>query len=188
MATAYDVRALPAPPTLNEINKFVALRLHFLQVDPSLFGSTYEREIAFTEDQWRQRLDGHNKVTFIVNPHSDDESWIATMSIVAPSETIYDYLAPVRNTDVGKDSDIYAMFGIWVRPEHRRRGLGRRLIEEGLEWIRKDNVKNGKVPKVLVLQLNEKNVAGWALYGRMGFEVLPLKEESVHPWMFCYVA
>ncbi|KIM81080.1 hypothetical protein PILCRDRAFT_821921 [Piloderma croceum F 1598] len=189
MATAYDVRALPAPLILNEINKFVALRLLSLQVDPSLFGSTYEREIAFTEDQWRQRLDGHNKVTFVATiSDSNDEPWVATMSIVAPSEIIFDYLAPVRNTDVGKDSDIYVMFGMWVRPEHRRRGLGKRLIEEGLEWIRKDNVKDGKVPKVLVLQLKEENVAGWALYGKMGFEVLPLKGESGHPWMFCYVA
>jgi len=127
----------------------------------------YEREIAFTEDQWRQRLDGHNKVTFVAAiPDSDDEPWVGTMSIVAPSEITFDYLAPVRNMDIGKDSYIYTLFGMWVRPEHRKRGLGKRLIEEGLEWIRKDNVKGGNIRKVLVLQVKEENDAGWALYGK----------------------
>jgi GNAT superfamily N-acetyltransferase len=186
MVAAYEVRALPTPPTMNEIDRYIALRLLSLQTDPSSFESTYEREIAFTDDQWRQRLDAHNKVTFVSSvADSDQKSWVATMSILTPSEITFDALAPVRDI-VGKDSYIYMLVGMWVRPEHRRRGLGERLIKQGFEWIRKDNMKDSKADKLLALQVTEDNDGGWALYGKMGFELLS-KVEGKNKWMSSYV-
>ncbi|KAF2671613.1 hypothetical protein BT63DRAFT_422156 [Microthyrium microscopicum] len=36
--------------------KLKAIRLEALKTDPDAFGSTYEREVAFTDEQWAERL------------------------------------------------------------------------------------------------------------------------------------
>lgn len=186
MTTAYDIRALPVSPVDSEIRKFAALRLLALKTDPASFGSTYEREIAFTEHQWRERLSTDKRATFIaavVDPDSDQE-WVATTAVLTPSEMTFDALAPLRNIGVGKDGHIYILVGMWVRPEYRRRGLGKRMIEEVFEWVRRD----GTVwkDKFVALQVSENNDSGWALYGKMGFELLS-EVESEHKWMLAHV-
>jgi predicted N-acetyltransferase YhbS len=37
---------------------------------------------------------------------------------------------------VGADLNIYFVAGLWVHPDHRRRGLGTRIVKEGLELVR----------------------------------------------------
>jgi len=188
MAPTYDIRALPVLPTKGQITNYTALRLLSLQTDPEFFGSTYERELAFTEDQWRERLSTHNRATFVASIADSNQDWVGTLTILVPSEMIFDSLAPLRDIGVGKDGDIYMLVGMWVRPEHRRRGLGKRLVEEAFEWIRKHNLKDGEVrkDKLVVLQVSNNNGGGWALYDKTGFRLLS-DVESEHKWMLCRV-
>jgi GNAT superfamily N-acetyltransferase len=169
--TTYEVRALPGNIEIETLKKFAAIRLLSLQIDPSSFGSTYEREIAFTDDQWRDRLSTPSRATFIASIADSDQEWVATMTILAPSEITFDVLAPLRGLGIGKDGDIYVLVGMWVRPDHRRKGLGKMLIEEAFEWVRKDNAtdSNLRKEKLLALQVTDNNDGGWALYGKMGF-------------------
>lgn len=46
-----------------ELNK--AFRLLSLKTSPMSFGSSYEREIAFTDDVWLSRLTNPNAATFV---------------------------------------------------------------------------------------------------------------------------
>ena len=189
MAPTYDIRALPVPPTQSQIKKFSSLRLLCLKTDPEFFGSTYERELAFTEDQWRERLSTHNRATFVASVADSGQEWVGTLAILVPSEMIFDSLAPLRDIGVGKDGDVYMLVGMWVRPEHRRRGLGKRLVEEACDWIRKHNLKDGEVwkDKTVALQVGNNNDGGWALYDKTGFRLLS-NVESEDKWMVCRVA
>lgn len=76
------------------------------------------------------------------------------------------------------------LVGMWIRPDHRRKGLGKRLIEEAFEWIRKDNATDGNMwkGKLLALQVTGDNDGGWALYGKKGFRLLS-EVDSGHKWM-----
>ena len=145
MTTVYKVSALPVTPDPFTIQKFAALRLLALRTDPSSFGSTYEREIAFTEEQWRARLSAKSHITFItsIDQPYDNGAWVATATILAPSDLTFGALAPLR--DVGVGGDIYVLVGMWTMPEHRRRGVGKALIELAVKWIKMRGKKSEDV-------------------------------------------
>ena len=52
----------------------------------------------------------------------------------------------------------------WIRPEHRRSGIARGLVESALEWIRSRGA--GRV----ILQVAQRNDAGQAFWRELGFE------------------
>ena len=52
----------------------------------------------------------------------------------------------------------------WVRPEHRRAGLGRALVEAALAWARERGAAR------VILQVARRNEAGRAFWREMGFE------------------
>jgi hypothetical protein len=47
------------------VERYKAFRLLSLQTAPAMFGSTYEREIAFSEDTWLGRLSSPTATTFL---------------------------------------------------------------------------------------------------------------------------
>ena len=55
--------------------------------------------------------------------------------------------------------------GIAVEAAHRGKGLGRRMIEEGIEWCRESGVSK------LNLEVFSSNVGAISLYERMGFTI-----------------
>lgn len=185
MTTTYKVSALPVPPDNFSVNKFAALRLRALQTDPSSFGSTYEREIAFTEEQWRARLSADSRITLIASIEQpyDNGGWVATASVLAPSDLTFGALAPLR--DVGVGGDIYVLVGMWTMPEHRKRGVGKALVELAMKWIRARarRSEDGR-NKWLALQVTEGNIVAREMYSSMGFRTVPTKDtEGVHEWM-----
>lgn len=82
------------------------IRLRSLQQDPDAFGSTYAREIAHTEQDWRGRLAGATSV-----------------------------LAELAGADVGLGagfSDVpgaLMVVAMWTEPRFRGRGVGRAVLE-----------------------------------------------------------
>lgn len=185
MTPNYKVFALPIAPNKPDIDKFSTLRLLALKMDPASFGSTYEREIAFTEDQWRARLSTHDRATFIASVvDTTVEEWVGTASILVPSDMTFESLAPLRDAGVGEGSDIYVLVGMWVHPHHRKRGLGKRLVEETFEWIRRREV--GIKKRTIALQITDENEAGRVLYSRTGFHPVP-EVPSDHEWMLARV-
>jgi GNAT superfamily N-acetyltransferase len=49
-----------------DVERWKAIRLRSLQDSPSAFGSTYAREAAFTEADWRDRLENPDSVAVLV--------------------------------------------------------------------------------------------------------------------------
>jgi GNAT superfamily N-acetyltransferase len=179
----YKISPVPVPPTPSDIANYTTLRLLSLRTDPSLFGSSYEREIAFTSEQWRKRLDGVNKVVIIASATDtvisggQDEleaEWVGMVTIVASSELGGFQLLPEEG-NVGKDTFVYGLFGTWVHPEHRGNGLAKRMIEAGFHWVRKHAHQNDVMrdrEKVVGLRVEKSNERALKVYRKTGFKML----------------
>lgn len=82
---------------------FREIRLKALADSPDAFGSTLEREQAFTEDDWRRRL---TVLVYVV----DDPRPVAVGGIFDTAGTPH-------------------VWGMWTDPAHRGRGHARRILD-----------------------------------------------------------
>jgi GNAT superfamily N-acetyltransferase len=119
------------------------VRLCALAEAPYAFGSTYAREVAFTEEKWRGRIN-ERSVTFFA--HDDP-------AVPAPAG-----LAGVYVEDGTAD-----LVSMWVRPSSRGRHVGEALLEAAACWARARDFGT------LFLWVTESNTAARRLYERCGF-------------------
>jgi ribosomal protein S18 acetylase RimI-like enzyme len=82
---------------------FREIRLRSLADSPDAFGSTLEREQAFTEADWRQRLSG--PVYAVTDP------------------------GPVAVGGLFDDGGVLHVWGMWTDPAHRGRGHAHRILD-----------------------------------------------------------
>lgn len=119
------------------------VRLAALAEAPAAFGSSYAREAAFGEAQWRRRF--HDRaVTFFAYDESDD---------VTPAG-----IAGVYIEDSTPD-----LVSMWVRPGFRGRGVGEALVEATASWAKARSFAT------LFLWVTESNAPARRLYARCGF-------------------
>jgi GNAT superfamily N-acetyltransferase len=119
------------------------VRLAALQDAPYAFGSSYEREIAFTQDDWLARISrGANFVACTGGPGS------APVGIVGAFE------ARPRTAE---------LVSMWVHPQARGQGVGRVLTETILQWARAEG------HDLVHLWVTETNDPARRLYERCGF-------------------
>jgi len=119
------------------------LRLQALKTDPIAFGSSYEEEVNLTVAEWQRRM-----------AHT-----LFALSLDKPVGTLTYYFS-----DKLKAKHIARIFGVYVDPNYRGRGIGKKLLEGALELIQenKDIVK-------IQLMVNVKQNAAIALYKSTGF-------------------
>jgi GNAT superfamily N-acetyltransferase len=119
------------------------VRLAALQDAPDAFGSSYEREIAFTQDDWLSRISrGANFLAYTGGQGS------APAGIVGAFEP-----RPCA-------AELVSM---WVRPPARGHGIGRALVETVLQWARTEG------HDLVHLWVTETNHPARRLYERCGF-------------------
>jgi ribosomal protein S18 acetylase RimI-like enzyme len=124
------------------------LRLRALADSPDAFGSTYEREAARAEEDWKDRL------AAAVEEREQ-------MPVVALDGTTPVGLAWGR-VDEG-DAAVAHLFQVWVAPEHRARGVGRSLTDAVIAWARDLGVRT------LRLGVTPSHPAALRLYRGVGF-------------------
>lgn len=132
--------------TVDDVALYKDIRLAALQADPEAFASTYEREAAFDDATWRGRITGTPERPFATFVEEVEGRGVATAGI---GITEWDS-APM-------------LVAMWVRPEARGTGAGRRLVEAALAWAR----DRGE-PEV-VLWVVRDNASAIALYSSCGF-------------------
>lgn len=130
------------------------LRLRALQDSPSAFGSTHERERAFDEAAWRERIQGRDGVSVL--------AWL-------------------DGTAVGMGGGFQDLPGflhvvaMWTEPVHRGRGAGAAVLQALEDWAAARDLR-------LHLDVNVANPGARALYERCGYvatgETRPLREGS----------
>lgn len=124
------------------------VRLRALQADPGAFASTHERESSFDDDEWIRRTrggpDGRPSAIYLA---VDGERAVGTAAVVYPV-----------------DMDVPMLVGMWVAPDVRGRGVGRKLVDAVVAWVAERGDRR------LVLWVVDDNHSAIALYESCGFE------------------
>jgi GNAT superfamily N-acetyltransferase len=120
-------------------------RLAALGDAPSAFASTYAREAAFTEAQWRARI-REDSVTYLAR----DSGGPADGTVAGMAGGILVYETP-------------ELVGMWVRPDRRGRGVGDALVEAVAAWAGERGYP------ALSLWVTKTNEPARRLYERLGF-------------------
>ena len=124
------------------------VRLAALAEAPSAFGSSYAREVAFTEEQWRGRI-SERSATFFARVDSADSAPVAA--------------APAGLTGVYVEDGTANLVSMWVRPSARGLGAGKALIEAAAAWAKARGFA------ALLLWVTEANTSARRLYDQCGF-------------------
>ena len=119
------------------------VRLRALADTPDAFGSTLAREEAFGETDWRERLNGDDRITFLATTTAGDD-----VGLIGSAP--YDGHA--------------GLFSMWVAPEARGAGVGGALVDAVVAWA--ESQGHAKV----LLDVGDNNAPAIALYASKGFE------------------
>lgn len=135
------------------------LRLRALKCDPHAFGSTHEAEAAAPSDNWSRlaALSSEGSGRFIALAELDGDA-VGMAGGYQPEES----------------PDERGIWGMWVAPEARRRGIGRALVGSVRNWAE----QSGAVR--LNLWVVETNGPAVALYQSIGFTATG--ETQLLPW------
>src|SRR5215212_9276318 len=134
-----------------------AIRLEALQSEPAAYSSTYEETLAWSDEDWRQRLADDRRMQLLARVQS------------RPIGIVGSYLG----SDEG-DESVAAVVGMYVTREHRGRGIGRLLLTSLIDRL-------SAFPGITTIRLGVTQTQGPArsLYESMGFQVVGKTEEGI---------
>lgn len=147
-----NVEVVDLTPELWEVYK--EIRLRGLQEDPQAFGRSYEEELAFPDEKWKERAD--NKFNTLA------------MERGKPIGTMGAYISKEDGVQVAY------IVGVYVVSEARGKKVGSLLMQRVLEKIE-------LTPNVSVIRLsvNKDQLAAVGLYERFGFKITGEKRERM---------
>ena len=129
-----------------EWKKYKEIRLEALKNDSIAFGSSYEEEINRPESHWRNRTVG---AVFAFS----GEKIIGLMSY--------------KDEDRPKTKHKSGIYSVYVKPDYRGKGVGKKLLEETLRLIK----LNEEIIKVN-LTVNPSQISAVKLYESFGFKAV----------------
>ena len=130
-----------------EWQQYRDLRLNALESDPLAFGSTLRREQGFAPEVWKDRI-SQGRQTLV------SCTWVAVNAAGR-------FVGTTAAVDMEGRVHIFAM---WVDPEYRDVGIGGRLLDAALTWIRETHPA-----RAVVLDVNPRQIAAVRLYESRGF-------------------
>ncbi|KAH8819265.1 hypothetical protein F5884DRAFT_8529 [Xylogone sp. PMI_703] len=176
---SYEIVQLPhdAQTVQSNVERIKAFRLLSLKVSPEAFGSTYAREIAFTQDTWIQRLANPLATTFLA---VRDDNIVSSLVVIGPLADDPDKLAPSANpwtaTSGAKGTIAYFRInGVFTHPEARGHGIAAALMERAIFFATSHAGILGK-ELALSIVVGEENTPAKSLYEKSGF--ITIQEET----------
>ena len=139
-----DVRIRLA--THGEWGRLRDLRLRSLADSPDAFGSTLEHERGYGETAWVGWIEG----------------WEGARHALFVAERGADWIGMAVGSRAGDEPDAH-LYGMWVDPPWRARGIGARLVDRVLGCARSWGAGS------VILAVTETNAGAAAFYGHLGF-------------------
>ena len=109
------------PLEARDVDAYRRLRLEALQNEPKAFGSSFEAEIGLRLSHYRERLT-HSAENYVLGAWLDAE--------------LIGIVGFVRETAPNR-AHVGSVWGLYVSPHHRKRGVGRRLLVDSIERSRR---------------------------------------------------
>jgi ribosomal protein S18 acetylase RimI-like enzyme len=161
--------------TPEDAESYRALRLRALREHPESFGSSYEEESRRSAEVYAERL-----------KPSDDRF---TLGAFDESGTLVGMVVFARE-QMNKMRHKAKLFAMYVAPEARNRGVGRRLLGEILR--RAGNLEGLEQIQLTVVSGNE---AAKRLYRSAGFDTFAVERQALkmgdryldEEWMVCFL-
>ncbi len=135
------------------------VRLNALKINPEAFGSTYEREAEFSLESVAERLEP-TKDKFILDAFNHNGLVVGIVTFMRENG--------LKTCHKGN------VFGVYVAPDGRGKGLGKSLM---IELIRK--AKNCEGLEQINLTVVSANSSAKKLYKSLGFEVYGLERNAL---------
>jgi len=114
---------------------------------------------------------------FWVEPHDEDVLGDPEKHIIQPGGMIF-YVQDVTNDLIGcvalmkMEKDIFELTKMAVKPEHRGKKIGHKLMEYSINFGKQENWKK------LIIYSNRKLENAIHLYKKYGFEEIPIEENN----------
>jgi ribosomal protein S18 acetylase RimI-like enzyme len=128
----------------DEANALRTLRLRALADSPWAYGSSYARELEHGDDWWEARARQDGDVLYVA---ADGDELVGMAGGFHP------------------EPDVVMVWGMWVAPGSRGRGLARALVEAVIGWAR----ERGAATVKLEVTDTERARPAAALYRSLGF-------------------
>jgi GNAT superfamily N-acetyltransferase len=185
-------KSLPsADKSIQLVEKYKAFRLLSLQLSPEAFVSSYEREVAFPDETWNQRVFDPLATNIVAmaamlsDGAADEEAqtdmllreeWLASLTLIGPMDsaaarsTFKDKMWIASPTIVMNDEvdRYFALYAMYVAPAARRTGWGVKIVEsakeKALEMVRGDKLK-------MVLVVDAESVGARRTYEKGSFRL-----------------
>jgi len=136
-----------------------SVRLRSLATDPSSFVSTYAREAAFAEEEWTDWAAG--------DASGEEKSTLLALRADEPVGLVAAY----RDEE---QQSLFHVVAMWVAPEARRQGIGRRLLDEIERWIASSGGDR------IHLSVADQALPALRLYAAAGYEPDGERSASAH--------
>lgn len=150
--------------TLSDVDSFRELRLEALKNHPTAFGADYEESAARPNEHWQERLrvDKDHEALFF----AEYEGQLIGMTGI------------FRGSSRKSQHDA-AIWGVYVRPQWRRRHISEALIRSCLEWAKEQGLS---IVKLAVVTTNQPAIRCYERCGfiRYGTEPKALCHDSVY--------
>ena len=133
------------------------MRLEALQSEPAAFSSSYEETLAWSDEDWQRRLGDARRMHLLARAQRQ------------PIGIVGGYLG----SDDG-DESVAQIFGMYVRSEHRGKGIGRLLLTSLIDRL-------SAFPQIATIRLwvTQTQDPARALYESMGFQVVGKAEVGI---------
>lgn len=134
------------PITAQNAAIFREVRLRALRDTPQAFGSTYAKEVQFSDEEWLQRVarwSGESGIGYLAMEGGDG--------------------CGIAGVLLEEDGACGHLVSMWVAPTHRKCGTGRLLVNAIAGWVRQRGIHT------LRLMVTSSNEPAMLFYQRLGF-------------------
>lgn len=134
------------------------LWLEALQESPYAYATSYQEQHQAPQKKWEQRLQGQNSLMIF---SQDEQKLIGLVGAYWEEKT--------------KTAHIANIVSVYLKPEYRNQGIGRRLLESIIGESRQQ-------PHITKLKIgvNPTQISALALYHKLGFRVVGELQNELH--------
>lgn len=141
-------------------HEYKNLRLEALQKEPQAFGSSYEDQKNFPDEEWQNRLGDYKK---------SDGNWM----IFALNEDQLVGMLGAFQTDEDRKNNSAQIIAVYVNDAFRGKGIAKMLMQTQFEILKKQHVQKA------LLYVNPLQDAAFQFYKNLGFTIISQENKKL---------